>query len=191
MLRWLAVSAPDRVTLEFDREFYNIGDEVEVTARVLDEQYEADNDATLWIQTTNPLEKSPIPPWNGISRKTGVYRTSFTADQEGVFNLLVDVTSAAGEEGSEKQAAIVVTPSLREFNNAGMDRGLLARMAEAAGGSYFDLDELDALPESIEFTPNAYSREVQFDLWDEPWLLALLISLLCLDWMTRRLRGLS
>ena len=191
MLRWLAVSAPDRVTLEFDREFYNIGDEVEVTARVLDEQYEPDNDATLWIQTTNPLEEVTDTPMEWNIEEDGVYRTSFTADQEGVFNLLVDVTSAAGEEGSEKQAAIVVTPSLREFNNAGMDRGLLARMAEAGGGSYFDLDEVDDLPESIEFTPNAYSREVQFDLWDEPWLLALLIGLLCLDWMTRRLRGLS
>ena len=191
MLRWLAVSAPDRVTLEFDREFYNIGDEVEVTARVLDEQYEADNDATLWIQTTNPIEEVTDTPMEWNIEEDGVYRTSFTADQEGVFNLLVDVTSAAGEEGSEKQAAIVVTPSLREFNNAGMDRGLLARMAEAGGGSYFDLDEVDDLPESIEFTPNAYSREVQFDLWDEPWLLALLIGLLCLDWMTRRLRGLS
>ena len=191
MLRWLAVSAPDRVTLEFDREFYNIGDEVEVTARVLDEQYEPDNDATLWIQTTNPIEEVTDTPMEWNIEEDGVYRTSFTADQEGVFNLLVDVTSAAGEEGSEKQAAIVVTPSLREFNNAGMDRGLLARMAEAGGGSYFDLDEVDDLPESIEFTPNAYSREVQFDLWDEPWLLALLIGLLCLDWMTRRLRGLS
>ena len=191
MLRWLAVSAPDRVTLEFDREFYNIGDEVQVTARVLDEQYEPDNDATLWIQTTNPLDEVTDSPMEWNIEEDGVYRSTFTAEQEGVFNLLVDVTSAAGEEGAAQQAAIVVTPSLREYNNAGMDRGLLGRMAAAAGGSYFDLNEVGALPESIEFTPNAYSREVQVDLWDEPWLLALLIGLLCLDWITRRLRGLS
>ena len=191
MLRWLAVSAPDRVTLEFDREFYNIGDEVQVTARVLDEQYEPDNDATLWIQTINPLDEVTDEPMEWNIDEDGVYRASFTADQEGVFDLLVDVTSAAGEEGSEKQAAIVVTPSLREYNNAGMDRGLLGRMAAAAGGSYFDLNDAAELPDSIEFTPNAYSRDVRIDLWDEPWLLALLIGLLCLDWMTRRLRGLS
>ena len=191
MLRWLAVAAPERVSLEFDREFYNIGDEVQVTARVLDEQYEPDNDATLWIQTTDPLEDVTHTPMEWNIEEDGVYRSSFIADREGVFNMLVDVTSAAGEEGSEKQAAIVVTPSLREYNNAGMDRGLLGRMAEAGGGSYFDLDGIGGLPEAIEFTPNAYSREVQIDLWDEAWLLALLIGLLCLDWMTRRLRGLS
>jgi len=191
MLRWLAVSAPERVTLEFDREFYNIGDEVQVTARVLDEQYAPDNDATLWIQTTNPLEEVTDSPMEWNIEEDGVYRASFPAGHEGVFNLLVDVTSAAGEEGAEQQAAIVVTPSLREFNNAGMDRGLLGRIAEAGGGGYFDLDAVGDLPESIEFTPNAYSREVQIDLWDEPWLLGLLIALLCLDWTTRRLRGLS
>ncbi len=191
MLRWLAVSAPDRVTLEFDREFYNIGDEVRVTARVLDEQYEPDNDASLWIQTTNPLDEITDTPMEWNIEEDGIYRSTFIADQEGVFDLLVDLTSAAGEEGAEKRAAIVVTPSLREFNNAGMDRGLLGRMAEAAGGSYFDLDEVGGLPEAIEFTPNAYSRETQIDLWDEPWLLALLVGLLCIDWMTRRLRGLS
>ncbi|MCY4017306.1 MAG: hypothetical protein OXF82_09130 [Gammaproteobacteria bacterium] len=191
MLRWLAVSAPERVTLEFDREFYNIGDEVRVTARVLDEQYAPDNDATLWIQTTNPLEEVTDSPMEWNIEEDGVYRATFPAGHEGVFNLLVDVTSAAGEEGAEKRAAIVVTPSLREFNNAGMDRGLLGRLAGAGGGGYFDLDEVGDLPESIEFTPNAYSREVQIDLWDKPWLLGLLIALLCLDWMTRRLRGLS
>ena len=158
---------------------------------MLDEQYAPDNDATLWIQTTNPLEEVTDSPMEWNIEEDGVYRASFPAGHEGVFNLLVDVTSAAGEEGAEKQAAIVVTPSLREFNNAGMDRGLLGRIAGAGGGGYFDLDEVGDLPESIEFTPNAYSREVQIDLWDKPWLLGLLIALLCLDWMTRRLRGLS
>ena len=57
LLRWLAVSAPERITIEFDREFYNVGDEVNVTALVLNDQYEPDNDATLWMQTTDPLDQ--------------------------------------------------------------------------------------------------------------------------------------
>ena len=84
-----------------------------------------------------------------------------------------------------------MTPSLREFNNAGKAAGLLGRIARESGGSYFDLSEVDGLKESVEFTPNAYSREVQIDLWDKPWLLALLILLLCIDWASRRLKGLS
>ena len=194
LLRWLAVSAPERINIEFDREFYNVGDEVNVRAVVLNDQYEPDNDATLWMQTTNPLDQVTDLPMEWDIEEDGVYRASFRVQEEGVFSLLVDVASAAGDaasDASEKRAAFVVTPSLREYTNAEMDAGLLGRIADASGGSYSNLADVSQLPERVEFTPNAYSREVQIDLWDQPWLLALLISLLFLDWITRRLKGLS
>ena len=194
LLRWLAVSAPERVTIDFDREFYNVGDEVNITATVLDMEYEPDNDATLWMQANNPLDIVTDTPMEWNIEEDGVYRASFVVEEEGVYDLLVDVASAAGEGASgasEKRAAFVVTPSLREYNNAAMDSGLLARIAEASGGTYFNVDGIDALADTVEFTPNAFSEEVQIDLWDQPWLLALLISLLCLDWVARRLKGLS
>ncbi|MDG2421139.1 MAG: VWA domain-containing protein [Gammaproteobacteria bacterium] len=194
MLRWLAVSAPERIHVEFDRDFYNVGDEVNVTAVVLNDKYEPDNDATLWMQTTTPLDQITDNPMEWDIEEDGVYRANFIVEDEGVFNLLVDVASAAADaeiDSSEKRTAFVVTPSLREYNNAGMDSSLLERISTASGGGYFNLSDVDGLPDSVEFTPNAYSREVQIDLWDKPWLLALLISLLCIDWMARRLKGLS
>jgi len=138
LLRWLAVSAPERITIEFDREFYNVGDEVNVRATVLNNQYEADNDATLWMQTSNPLEEFIDAPMEWDIEEDGVYRASFIADEEGVYSLLVDVASAAGEandSSAEKRAAFVVTPSLREYTNAELDSGLLARIAQLSGGS--------------------------------------------------------
>ena len=171
-----------------------VRDEVNVTVVALNDQYEPDNDATLWMQTTTPDDEVTDMPMEWDIEEEGVYRANFTVEEEGVFNLLVDVASAAADaelESSEKRAAFVVTPSLREFNDAGMDAGLLRRIASESGGSYFDLSEVDGLKESVEFTPNAYSREVQIDLWDKPLLLALLISLLCIDWASRRLKGLS
>lgn len=194
IMRWLAVSAPERITIEFDREFYNVGDVVNVRATVLDSQYEPDNDATLWMQTSNPLQEFVDAPMEWDIEDDGVYRASFVAEDEGVYSLLVDVASAAGEQSdssAEKRAAFVVTPSLREYTNAELDSGLLARIAQVSGGSYFNLDGAGALASTIEFTPNAYSREVQIDLWDRPWLLGLLILLLCVDWVSRRMKGLS
>lgn len=194
ILRWLAVSAPERISIEFDREFYNVGDEVNVKALVLNNEYEADNDATLWMQTSNPLEEFIDAPMEWDIEDDGVYRASFIAEEEGVYSLLVDVASAAGDTGdssAEKRAAFVVTPSLREYTNAELDSGLLTRIAEVSGGSYFDLPAAGGLADTIEFTPNAYSREVQIDLWDRPWLLGLLILLLCVDWVSRRMKGLS
>jgi len=123
LLRWLAVSAPERISIEFDREFYNVGDEVNVTAVVLNDQYEPDNDATLWMQTTDPLDQVTDVPMEWDIEEDGVYRANFTVEEEGVFSLLVDVASAAGDaaaDASEKRTAFVVTPSLREYTNAEM-----------------------------------------------------------------------
>jgi hypothetical protein len=194
LLRWLSVSAPERISIDFDREFYNVGDEVNVTATVLNDEYEPDNDATLWMQTEDPLAALTDIPMEWDIEKDGVYRSSFTVEEEGVYSMLIDVASAAGNaaaDGSEKRAAFVVTPSLREYTNAEMDSGLMARIAEASGGAFFNLADSTDIVSAIEFTPNAYSREIQIDLWDRPWLLALLISLLCVDWIARRMKGLS
>ena len=190
LIRWLAVSAPERITIDFDREFYNVGDEVSVTATVLDDEYEPDNDATLWMQTNDPLDQTLDIPMEWDIEDDGVYRASFTVEEEGVYSMLVDVASAAGNasaDSSEKRTAFVVTPSLREYTNAELDSGLLARISEASSGAYFNLSDAASMADTIEFTPNAYSREVQIDLWDRPSLLALFILLLCADWIARRM----
>lgn len=194
MLRWLTASSPERITIDLDREFYNVGDEVNVTVTVLDSEYQPQNDASLWLQTSDPQDQVTDNAMEWDIEEDGVYRSSFTVEQEGVFNLLVDVASADGEsstQSSEKQAAFVVTPSLREFTNAAQDVNLLSRIAENSQGQYFDLRDAASLQEAIQYTPNAYSNEIENDLWDRPWLLALLISLMCADWIARRMKGLS
>lgn len=194
MMRWLTASAPERIQVQFDREYYNAGDEVTVSATLLNEEYVPDNGATLWMQVTDSRDQVSDIPMEWDIENDGVYRATFTAEHEGVYSLLVDVASAAGEaarDSSEKRAAFVVTPARREYANAGMDAGLLQRIAASSGGRYYDIADVDVMADEIQYVPNAYSREVQEDLWDSPWLLALLISLLCVDWIARRMKGLS
>lgn len=191
-LRWLAQDAPARVSISFDRQFYNAGDEVVVSATVLDAEYEPDNNALLYLQRTDPLGDVSDVAMTWDIDDNGVYRSRFNADAEGIHRVLVDVASAAGTGiETEKQAAFVVTPSLREYNNAGLDSAMLSRIADASGGRYYDLPQIRQLVNDIEHVPGAFSREVQEDLWDLPFLLALLIVLMSLDWMARRYRGLS
>ena len=192
MLRWLAQEALERVTVNFDKPFYNVGDTVNVSVRVLNEQFQPDNNASLWLQRNDPLGNSADIAMEWDINQDGTYQTSFVVEDEGVYRVLVDVASAAGTGlETEKPAAFVVTPSLREFNDAGRDAGLLARIAEAGGGRYYDISQTSELLTGIDRVPTALSREVQEDLWDKPWLLALLVLLISADWMARRYRGLS
>ena len=192
MLRWLAQGAMERVSISFDKPFYNAGDAVSVSVKVLDASYEPDNNASLWIQRTDPLGNAVDVAMEWDINQDGTYVSRFQASDEGVYRVLVDVASAAGTGlETEKPAAFVVTPSLREFNNAGRDTGMLSRIADSGGGQYYDLSAARQLINDIDHVPGAYSREVQEDLWDRPWLLILLIALMCMDWMARRYRGLS
>lgn len=192
MLRWLAQGALERVSIQFDKPFYNAGDTVNVSVKVLDASFEPDNNASLWIQRTDPLGNAVDIAMEWDINQDGTYVSRFEASDEGVYRVLVDVASAAGSGlETEKPAAFVVTPSLREFNNAGRDTGMLSRIADSGGGRYYDLSAARQLINDIDHVPGAYSREVQEDLWDRPWLLILLIALMCMDWMARRYRGLS
>lgn len=194
LLRWLAVSALERVTVEFDREFYHVGDQVNVTATVRDIKYEPDNNASVWMHMSDPEGGVIDNAMDWDIDQDGVYRSSFEVQTEGVFNLMVDVASAAGEadrSDTEKSAAFVVTPSLREYSSAGRDTALLERLAAVSGGRYYDLGATGSLATDISYTPSAYSQEVQEDLWDIPLLLLILILLLCADWVARRFKGLS
>src|SRR5690606_35800224 len=133
-----------------------------------------DNNASVWLHLIDPEGGAHDVAMEWDIDEDGVYRASFDAETEGVFRVLVDVPSAAGETDrseTEKNTAFVVTPSLREYSAAGMDAGLLARIAEASGGRYYDLENTGSLVTDITHTPNAYSREVQEDLWDRGALL--------------------
>jgi hypothetical protein len=194
LLRWLAVGAQERIELSFDRDFYHLGDTVTVEAKIVDADYEADNEASLWLQREDPLGGLSDTPMQWQLNEEGVYQAQFVARQEGVHQLLVEVASAAGEGragNTEKRASIVVTPSLREYTNAGLDEGVLQRLAETTGGAYQPLAGAGELAAAIRSTPTAYTKERVTDLWDSPWMLALLIGLLCLDWSLRRTKGLS
>ena len=192
LLRWTAQDALERISVDFDSAFYNEGDTVEVRATVLDERYQADNNALLWLQRVSPTGDVVDMAMDWDISEDGVYRGRFSVEDEGVYQVTVDVASAAGTGiETERHAAFVVTPSLREFNDAGLDAGLLGRIAENSGGRYYPLSQIDQLVNDTEYTPSAYSREVQHDLWDRAFWLLALIALMCADWALRRRKGLS
>lgn len=194
MLRWLSVSALARVSVDYDREFYHVGDVVNVKATVRDMNYDPDNSASVWLHLTDPQGGVVDRAMEWDIDEDGVYEASFEVETEGVYDVFVDVASAAGESNrseTENVSAFVVTPSLREFSSAGRDSALLKRLSEASAGRYYDFDQSGQLATDMRFTPNAYTRQTQQDLWDRPFILALLIFLLCADWIARRYKGLS
>lgn len=190
MLRWLSTESQQRLTLTLDRDNYNVGDTVVVAAQLLDEEFEADNNGLLWLEVKDSEGQVEELPMNWQLEKEGSYTQSFTVDKEGIYDLSVKVPSEVNGD-LQVQAPLIVTPSRREFLHAGMDDGLMRRLAANTGGRFYTADNVHQLVDDVTFSPNAYSKLEVHSLWDEPVFLYLLIVLVCLEWFARRYKGLS
>jgi hypothetical protein len=80
---------------------------------------------------------------------------------------------------------LLVVPSEDERRDPRADRAALAALAAATGGQVFDTPDalLAALPRDLG---RAESTTAERGLWDTWWALALVITLLGLDWAIRR-----
>lgn len=192
MSRWLTDEALSRVEIEMGQESYHSGDDVEVIVRVRDSVYELDNNASVWLQTTLPNGEIVEQAMRWDINDDGTYRVTLPATEEGVYQLLVDVTSTSGDGATlARQGSFAVTPSLREYNDAGLDRGTLERVASASGGRYYPLSELNQMLSDLASTQTPYARQVEKDVWHHVVWLTLLLLLLFAEWAYRRYRGLS
>lgn len=192
MTRWLTDEALNRVEISLDQDSYHAGDDVDISVRVRDNVYELDNNASVWLQTTLPSGEIVEQAMRWDINDDGSYHATLPATEEGVYQLLVDVTSTTGDGATlVKQGSFAVTPSLREYNDAGQDRGLLERVAAASGGRYYPLSGLDQMLTDLASAQTPYSRQVEKDIWHHAFWLALILILLFAEWAYRRFRGLS
>ncbi len=189
MSRWLTKEAKTRVSVSLDRDNYHAGDTVKVAATFLDEEYQPDNNALLWLEITKPDGSSEEFAMEWDIEKDGVYTRQLTVDAEGVYDLKVKVPSAA--EALQAFSPILVTPSRREFLDPARDSGVLQRMAANTKGRYYDIEGAGRMVADISYNPNAYSKQSRQSFWDQPIFLFILLASLALEWLGRRYKGLS
>ena len=83
-----------------------------------------------------------------------------------------------------------MTESDEEYFDAGMRRTTLERIADETGGRFYTPETVSNLPEDISLTGAGVTLTEERDLWDMPFLLLLLLSLVGSEWLYRRARGL-
>ena len=124
------------------------------------------------------------------AEKDGEYRTTFTAAEEGFYE--VHVEASGGEELlGEDTVYVQVAPSDDEYYDSTMRAPLLQRVAEETGGRFYTPDTVVSLAEDIQYVGGGVTVVEERDLWDMPVLLLLLVSLVLGEWGYRRMRGLA
>ena len=209
VVRWLCENSQGgsrRVLAATDRVLHRAGQPIELTARTFDEQADETTAYDVSAEFRGPAAagagptawRLPLalnPAGQGFaatldSRElAGLFDSATTGSETLAAGTLEVVASQQGRELGRTAVSIQILPDLHELLRPQPRPDTLHTLAQLTQGQVLETptqlaDLLRQLPE----TPgdSLISRQ---PLWDRPWLLATLLSLLAVEWTLRRLAG--
>ncbi len=190
LLRWLVDGVPDQVAATMAQDRSEPGEVVTILAEVGDDNYEELNNSSVVAIVSDPSGALTELPMEWTAEKDGEYRTTFTAAEEGFYNVRIEAAADAELIG-EDTVHLQVAPSDSEFYDSTMRASLLERVAEETGGRFYTPETVGTMPDDIQYVGGGVTVVEERDLWDMPALLLLLVSLVLGEWGYRRYRGLA
>ena len=168
-----------------------IGQTLRVRARVLDAKYDPLEAETVTLDVHDPTGK-PFNPPRQLRRdpaSPGVFVGDFRVSLPGTYKLdliLPDSRERVTEE------IVVALPKL-EDENIRQNVRLLSDLVRDTGGKYLTVEE--AMAELPGLLPDRgeqfYVPERLRTLWDRQWVMYLLVSILSVEWLTRKMLKLA
>ena len=194
LIYWLA-SREDgmtaRLSIAADETRYEFRREIVISGDLMDDGGATIDDANIVLQA-RLLDGTPaeleVPMLNHGERYTGL----LDPPRPGAWALQAH-TTLDGETLSSNELRIVVYETRLEDRVIAADYEAMAAIAGRTGGQFVMLDELDKLlrevSEGIEVV-TIERIESSIPLWDNWWMMAVLIVAMCADWAVRRHAGL-
>ncbi len=178
--------------VEPERNKYEIGQKISVTAQLYDATYEPltldQVEATLQVGDADPSGLTFKP----VAGQPGRYEATLSARQTGEHIVRIELAGSEGSEAVQLEPAsfVVETPSA-EIKQVWMDEALLKELATASGGKYYGVGEIDKLPDDISLKLEEVKiRSKPVLLWSLhriPYIfLGVLVLLLTSEWALRK-----
>ncbi len=177
--------------IDADRSDYELGNKVTLIAQIDDERFQPLKDPTVQAivrsqdGTPQQIELKATPG------QEGSYEASFFAQRIGTFEVSVNLPGADDETGIEPVQFRVQPPSV-ESQSYWLNEKFLRDIAQASGGKYYTLDQLESLAKDLPIaeTKTEYNSPPQ-PIWDiHPpfrYLVFLLpFLLLTIEWAIRK-----
>lgn len=181
---------------------YELGESIAISVRALDETFNPllVPELELTVHRTSAEESENAPEAENSDRtivltpipdREGYYQGRFAPTGAGQYRLALRLPgrSTGRPAGDDRpvQKEISVRPSDIEMKDTAMNRTALARLAEASGGKYFEIDETDRLAALIPDSSRSFvTRERPRPLWDNAYILLLLVGVLTVEWILRK-----
>ncbi|TAJ02723.1 MAG: VWA domain-containing protein [Planctomycetota bacterium] len=186
-LRWLALErtrgAEGRVRLQAPRSTSDLGQRVALEARVLDQDWQPSSEPRQPVQLADPEGREFQIELALDPASKGTYRGDFDPDRPGSWRAWIDKDGA-----TVARAEVIVRLPQLESRDTTPDPAALAALSRATGGRALVLEQVEELRDELpggEEWREPISAELE-DVWDGPWTLIALLSLLCVEWLLRK-----
>ena len=214
--RWLSTGAPDPVSIS-EIGAAIPGDILKLDTIVRDADFAPVPDATVTVHVTLPGGARKDLPATPVNAPAGIYRALLRADQGGVYRVTSEARRGIGVPNAVAATPATGTPTAAapappasgaptvllgtsdrwtlvggadlEMADPRVNEDVLRRLAVASGGRYLREADLSSLPAVLRETSAEAPQPEQQDLWNNSWMLALIIGLLSAEWVLRRRWG--
>ncbi len=181
VIRYLAEQDRERFRLVADKPTFHFGERV----RLMLSARAPGGEAWSGLDALVAVDSSPSVPM--VEKGSGVYEVELGAVGVGVHR--AEATVMMGDSILEKVTAeFVVSEREIELANTGLNRELLAAIAQASGASFFRWDSLPQ--EGFEPTLAVIRRRLGFEPRRSPWAYVLVALLIGVELVLRRRKGL-
>ena len=174
-----------RIRLETDRTTYPVDGQVQLYAHLLDGRYDPIMQAGFDVNVT-PLDVPGAPSQRVALRpdasSAGLYEGFFSPTLPGRYR----VESNAGDRDLSNTTEFQVSDVEPEMANTDMQIERLRRIAELSGGKCLSMLELGRLSELLNLERYEKTHTTETPLWDNAWIMLLLIALMGTEWIVRR-----
>ena len=172
-----------RFDLRTDKERYLLRDTIQLSARILDQEFRPDSGETCVIRMQQ--EDASIEDLVGYRQGDGLFERSLRADRPGTYRFWLEDASQPDQRLSLRTVEVEI-PRL-EILHPELDRGRLEGLADVSGGTCYGLHEFGRLVDELEGNSRRIPiRTEQRDLWDRWSVLAIAMALLTAEWALRK-----
>jgi len=190
LLRQLANPDADRqVNLTLDRKRGEVGDAVTLTAYVKDENFDPARAANVSAFITQPSGKREPIALRPDPQNVGTYVATYRPSQQG--NYQITVSASVGGQKQSDETDFTVTSSFIELQDVSLNEPLLQQLAAATGGKYVRLSNWGRLLDDLKLQGRTVSYRKEWHLSTSPLPYAVLVLVLCVEWILRRRNGLA